>query len=115
MSITRLAPLVLAAAIISPALAAAPIALTFPAPASNSVVKSNYFGLSIELSFYNVYCAFIHLFHFNMLNTSQLAMTPILSHNPFSITLVPFAITLVVSPFACVSVSPYSSMCCCKV
>jgi hypothetical protein len=40
------------------AYAVAPITLTFPPPPTSAhTVKSNYFGLSIELSYYNVYCA----------------------------------------------------------
>jgi hypothetical protein len=57
MSLARLAPLVVAAAgLARPVLAGAPIPLTFPSPPTGNVVQSNFLGLSIELSYLDVYC-----------------------------------------------------------
>jgi hypothetical protein len=59
MSLARLAPLAVATVLATPALAAAPIPLTFSAPPTGNVVQSNFFGISIELSFLDLYCALI--------------------------------------------------------
>jgi hypothetical protein len=59
MSLARLAPLVVVAAgLATPVFAGAPIPLTFPSPPTGNVVQSNFLGLSIELSYLDVYCAY---------------------------------------------------------
>jgi hypothetical protein len=45
------------AALASVAHAATPVSVTFPPPPTNAVVDANFLGISIELSFLNVYCA----------------------------------------------------------
>lgn len=45
-------------ALASVALAATPVQVGFPAPPTGIVVQSNFLGISLELSYLNIYCAF---------------------------------------------------------